>query len=244
MKKHFFLFLTLGLTALKSFSQVATHQAYATSVTTGVQNFGGELGMVFRVNTPITINSLGAFDDKGNGITGAVSGGIRVAIFNKATKAIVPGLDAIVTGQGDGYSLGYRFKAIAPVNLPLGEYVIVAKGYNQNELNGNSGMGSPNVYGDLSNGAIAYVSGSLYGTNLSGFNFPTNGDGTKTYLAGTFSYSIQQPTLKDTLNAMTLRADSLEKRIKLMERQTLIFGSGFDIKQTDTSTIVNLKIIK
>lgn len=255
MKKLILLFCS-GLFALNLFSQVgSSHQAYATSVTNGVQNFGGELGMIFKVNNSITINALGAFDDKGNGVTGTQNGGVRVAIFNKATKAIVPGLDAVVIGQADGYNLGYRFKTVAPVNLTAGEYVIVAKGYNQNELNGNTGLGSPVVYGDLSNGVISYVSGSLYGTSSTGFNYPTNGDGNKTYLAGSFSYLVQQPTpISDKVvtpeSVESLKADLQRKidavdiRLKQIEKQTLIFGSGFEIKQADSAIIINLKPLK
>jgi hypothetical protein len=177
-----------------------SHQAYATSATTGVQAFGGELGMAFKVNNPagIRIDALGAFDHQGNGITGTQNGGIRVAIFNKATQSIVPGLDAIVSGQADGYNMGHRFKSVSPVTLLPGEYVVVAKGYNYNELNGNSGMGSPLVFGDLADGAITQIGNSLYGTEGSGFNLPTNPDGAKTYLAGTFSFSVNTNTTTTT----------------------------------------------
>ena len=171
------------------------HQAYTATTTTGVQNFGGELGMLFNVNNPngIVISELGAFDHQGNGISGTQSGGIRVAIFDQSTRQIVPGLDAIVVGNADGINGNHRMKKISPVTLMPGRYIVVAKGYNQNELAGNSSMGSPIAFGDIANGAISYdLSQVLYGTpgNGNNFNYPTNNGYGPGYLAGTFTYAV------------------------------------------------------
>ena len=170
-----------------------SHQAYIATTTTGTQNFGGELGMEFTVNTSsgIVINQLGAFDHQGNGISGTQSGGIRVAIFNKATRTIVPGLDAIIIGNADAYTGNHRMKNIPAVTLMPGNYVVVAKGYNSNEMNGNSEARSPFPAGDLGGGAISYASACLYGSVGTGFAYPTNPDGGpgNRYLAGSFSYS-------------------------------------------------------
>ena len=169
------------------------HQAYVAPTTMGTQNFGGELGMEFSVNTSsgIVINQLGAFDHQGNGITGTQSGGIRVAIFNKATRTIVPGLDAIIIGNSDSYVGNHRMKNITPVTLVAGSYVIVAKGYNANELNGNAAWGTAFPAGDLGGGAITYASACMYGSEGSGFAYPTIADGGpgNRYLAGSFIYS-------------------------------------------------------
>jgi hypothetical protein len=48
-------------------------------------------------------------------------------------------------------------KNVSPVTLMPGDYMIVAKGYNANELNGNSFDGVPYASGDLGNGAISYI---------------------------------------------------------------------------------------
>jgi hypothetical protein len=176
-----------------STATIVSRQAYIATTATGNQNFGGELGMEFKVNNPagITINRLGAFDHQGNGITGTQGGGIRVAIFNKASKAIVPGLDAIIIGNADGYTGNHRMKNITAVTLMPGDYVVVAKGYNANELNGNSGVGNSFAQGDWGAGAISFASSCRYGSTGTGFAYPTNPDGGpgNRYLAGTFSYS-------------------------------------------------------
>lgn len=40
---------------------------------------------------------------------------------------------------------------------------------------------------------------------------------------------------------LLLLLDGMDKRLKVMEKQWLIFGKGFDIQKTDTSTIINIK---
>lgn len=49
---------------------------------------------------------------------------------------------------------------------------------------------------------------------------------------------------KVAVDSVQLKFNDIERRLKLIEKQWLIFGNGFDIKQTDTATIVNLKPIK
>ncbi len=82
-------------------------------------------------------------------------------------------------------------KNITPVTLMPGDYVVVSKGYNQNELNGNSEGGTPFAMGDVASGAISYATACMYGSEGSGFNYPGNPDGGpgNRYLAGTFSYT-------------------------------------------------------
>jgi hypothetical protein len=149
--------------------------------------------MAFKVNraSGIVVKQLGAFDHQGNGITGTQSGGIRVAVFNKATQSIVPGLDAIIIGNADRYTGNHRMKDITPVTLMPGDYVIVSKGYNAAELNGNSGSAATLYpFGDAGNGAISFTGTGFYGTeNPSTFSYPLNAD-VNNYLAGTFVYDV------------------------------------------------------
>ncbi|WP_165958100.1 T9SS type A sorting domain-containing protein [Segetibacter sp. 3557_3] len=183
-----------------------TYQAYTSNTNTGNQVFAGELGVAFRVNSAmgIMINQLGAFDHLGNGIKGTQNGGVRVAIFNKDTRTIVPGLDAIIIGQADQYSYNFRLKDIAPVRLPAGEYVLVAKGYNLEELNGNANLnGAQYPAGDNGSGSISFLTTAYWGPNdVQGFGFPTfSGDAGKPvpYLAGTFLYNPVGPSVSQVL---------------------------------------------
>lgn len=150
--------------------------------------------MEFRVNNAagILVTQLGAFDHQGNGIAGTQNGGIRVAVFNKITRTIVAGLDVNISGNADEYTGNHRMKNVNPVVLPPGNYMIVAKGYNQNELNGNVGYGTPRGGVDSAGGAVTFTGTSAYGPVNSGFAYPANNDGgpVNRYLAGTFSCAI------------------------------------------------------
>src|SRR4029077_18204456 len=134
----------------------------------------------------------GAFDDGGNGITGLQSGGVRVAIFNRNTQTIVPGLDVIISGNADHYTGNHRMKDLAsPVTIPPGDYVIVAKGYHAGERNGNSFQGGgPYPTGDNGGSAITYGNEASYGPDDAfGFSYPgssVNIGDPHIFLAGTF----------------------------------------------------------
>ncbi|WP_207495298.1 T9SS type A sorting domain-containing protein [Aridibaculum aurantiacum] len=177
-----------------------TRQAIVAPSSTGNQGYGGEFGTPFTVHngSGIFINQLGAFDHQANGITGSINGGVRVAIFNATTKAIVPGLDVTISGSSDPLVSGFRIRSISPVFLPQGNYMVVAKGYNATELNGNAAIDGMSSYpsGDLGNGAISYNGNSAYGEPGASFNYPGNPDATPNrYLAGTFGYQIPAPSV-------------------------------------------------
>jgi hypothetical protein len=103
--------------------------------TTGLQQFQGNLGMEFQVNTPITVDALGAFD---NGVQSELSGttgnGVEVGIFNALTGQLV---GTSVTFNGDTkYTQidGDAFQSVSPFVLGKGYYAIVAlddPNYNQ-----------------------------------------------------------------------------------------------------------------
>lgn len=178
----------------------------------GNQDFEGELGLDFKVNAAagIVIKQLGAFDHQGNGLTGTQSGGIRVAVFNKATQAIVPGLDAVIIGNGDAFASNFRLKNISPVTLAPGDYVVVAKGYYSGELNGNQRLNPGGHYplGDNGGGAINYLTTTFWGTAGSGFNYPVNSVNTGTptsFLAGTFVFSTSISAPAGTLVTITVK---------------------------------------
>jgi hypothetical protein len=180
------------------------YQAYKVGTSNGNQAYQGELGLEFKVNNAIVVKQLGAFDHQANGITGTQGpnhNSIRVAIFNKTTLALVAGLDELINGNADEYTGNYRMKNVTPVTLPQGTYVIVAKGYNANELNGNRNVaGIPITPSDLNdgNGAISFT-GSSYGDDTPiGFSFPVNNYTLiSPWIAGTFKFDV--PTTGSTI---------------------------------------------
>ena len=82
------------------------------------QNWTGSLGLDFIVNSPITIDALGAYDG-GDG-----SAPITVEIFTD-TGTAVPGLLATILTT----TTPYTFQSVAPVTLGPGTYQIAAWGY-------------------------------------------------------------------------------------------------------------------
>jgi cytochrome oxidase assembly protein ShyY1 len=183
-------------------------QAYNVGTSNGNQGWQGELGLEFKVNNPqgIVVKQLGAFDDKGNGISGSQGvslNSIHVAIFNKSTQTIVAGLNEFITGNADAYTGNHRMKNVAPVTLPPGNYVLVAKGYSATELNGNRSLsGIPTNASDLQdgNGAITFVASS-YGEDMpdNSFTYPAHAFGAiNPWIAGTFKYDV--PTGGTTVN--------------------------------------------
>ena len=177
------------------------HQAYTSNSSTGNDDYLGELGLKFSVNSAsgVVINKLGAFDHQNNGITGTQNGGVRVAIFNAATQSIVPGLDVIISGGADLLVNNYRIRSISPVSLPQGSYVMVVKGYQPGELFSNRHLSGPlNPTGDNAAGALSFLTTIYYGPNTaSGFSFPSNNldaGNPNEYVGGTFSYSSSDGT--------------------------------------------------
>jgi Secretion system C-terminal sorting domain len=121
-------------------------------------------------------------------------GGVRVAIFNRSTGNIIPGLDVTIAGTEGTLEGNHRIKNITPVLLPPGNYAVVAKGYNETEHNGNSySGGGPYTAGNTGGGAISFSNEASYGPdNPDGFGYPASsvnvGDA-HLFLAGTFKFT-------------------------------------------------------
>src|ERR1700691_2220458 len=99
----------------------------------GNQDWTGNLGLDFNVNSPIVVTALGAFN--ANGAAGFV-GTVNVQIFNRTTTT---GVGPVVTLTGTVGTLvnGDRFVNVTPFILPAGNYSIVAVGFGASDLNGN-----------------------------------------------------------------------------------------------------------
>ncbi len=220
------------------------HQPFVATNATGNQDYTGEQGTDFRVNATngIVITQLGAFDHQSNGLMGTQPDGnggfgIRVAIFNKATHAIVPGLDAVISGNGDAFANNYRYKNIAAVTLPTGNYVVIAKGYNPNELNGNSYLGGgPYPQGDDAGGAISYPDSVFYDTDAAGFTYPANAQytGAPTVLKGaTFTYALNQS------NMVTVTATDVSGNQSQMSTSVTVVDTFYTLTTKDITVALN-----
>jgi hypothetical protein len=160
--------------------------------TIGNQNWTGSLGMDFDVNTPIAVTAMGVYESGGSIING---GTLDVEIFNATTQLPVTStLTSFTSTQGTLIG-GSRFLNLpTAVTLPVGDYSIVAFGYNGSNPNGNLGMTGNVLVGSTLNdggGAISFVGSSLYSAQGTGGiypNIPDTGPDNR-YYAGTFEYT-------------------------------------------------------
>jgi hypothetical protein len=112
-------------TLVLSFSSLAKADTVAlTSVTGGNLATSGSdqlYGWIFTVNAPITVTSLGVFDNGSDGLAIPHD----VGIFNETTEALL-GSSTVPAGTGGTLIDGFRYESISPFSLIQGDsYVIV-----------------------------------------------------------------------------------------------------------------------
>jgi hypothetical protein len=179
-------------------------QAYFTGDAVGNQDFGGNLGLDFNVNAPITISALGAFDSAGT----PFAPGVTVGIFQRLPGTADPSGDhtgallasVTISGSTPISSGGYQFVPIAPLTLPSGFYSVVAVGFNNSnlDLNENFNDGSQ-IQTSSGSGLLTFVgSGRFdYNTTLDYPFFTTDQLGYNTsshvFGGGSFLYTAATP---------------------------------------------------
>ncbi|MEX2186066.1 MAG: lamin tail domain-containing protein [Pirellulales bacterium] len=161
---------------------------YATaSGAVGSQAYGGALGHDFRVNAPVTVTKLGVFDSGSDGLATTITAQLWSRSGNTGTliteMAFTPASPGTLVG-------GDRFKPLAaPLDLPPGEYTVVAYGYSAAEPNGNEGVAGPTAAQktlDSADGKISFVGGGRFGTAGQFPSTPDMGPANR-YSAGTLA---------------------------------------------------------
>jgi hypothetical protein len=158
--------------------------------TTGLQQFQGNLGMEFQVNSPIIVDALGAFDNGvQSGLSGTTGTGVEVGIFNALTGQLV-GTSATFNGSTKYRQIGGdAFQSVSPFLLGKGFYAIVAL----DDPNYNQGYFPSVPYNQYQ--TLNSLGGALTFINYNRFDFsatlelPTIQDGgpVDRYDAGTFA---------------------------------------------------------
>jgi hypothetical protein len=156
----------------------------------GLQQFQGNLGMEFQVNSPLTVDALGAFDNNVQSeLSGTTGHGVEVGIFDVSTGKLV-GSSVTFNGGGGYTQIGAdAFQTVSPIALGKGTYYIVAlddPNYNQGYFNT-----GPNQFQTLNSlgTAISFIGASYYDYNSTTLEFPVYQDGgpADRYDAGTFA---------------------------------------------------------
>jgi len=104
----------------------------------GTQAWGGNLALLFTVNSPIQVTSLGVFNASGTGTI--TTGPITVGIYDLTTSTLVTSI-SFPTGSytPQGFDV---FQAVTPVVLSPGSYEVDAVGFSSTDKNGNLNTGS------------------------------------------------------------------------------------------------------
>jgi hypothetical protein len=166
-----------------------------TSVTGGIlATSGGDqlYGWIFTVNAPITVTSLGVFDNGSDGLSVSHS----VGIFNETTEAL---LDSTTVPAGTGGTLidGFRYESVSPISLTQGDtYVIVMTMPNQN-----SDFQTIDATSETTASQITYVN-SAFGSS-STLAFPPTSDN------GAFAPGMFGPNFTFASNAVTPEPSSI-----------------------------------
>lgn len=182
-----------------------------TATNGGRQPFLGSSGLYFTLNAPLTVSSLGYWDD---GQTDGVTAPLTVAIFDRTSTAApvniggttvridFTGLDGtlvggVVSNQLDSNPAGpsgrpgqFRLSNLtAPVVLPAGQYALVTWGFNgANQILNGSGDGP--VLDITTFGGKLQFDGSAYSDSSATFPAtldPGGGVIIPLYVSGTFS---------------------------------------------------------
>ena len=164
--------------------------------TAGNQDYSGVLGMLFDVNSPISVLSLGVFDDLGPGITAGTT--LVVELWSRSGtvgQSILADFEFTNVSAGTLIG-GSRFKDLdSPLTLAAGEYAIVSYGYNGNDMNGNKGSNPSGTWSTNDGGGLLeFIGSSNSGGQFGGVPGSTIGntqDGgpEDRYAAGTFAFT-------------------------------------------------------
>jgi PEP-CTERM motif len=154
-----------------------------------IQGFGGSLGLDFTVNSAITVDQLGAFD---NGLIANLSGadghsGVTVQIYNITSTPVAMDPSVTFTPTNAGTQInGDAFLSVSPFTLGPGRYSVVAvNDDNYNSLGAVNTTSTENTGGGL----ITFSGSARYTVSLSAFPSQPDGGPNNRYDAGTFDFA-------------------------------------------------------
>ena len=161
----------------------------------GLQDYGGALGLDFQVSATTTVSALGVYDD---GIAADLNGqdgvsGVTVGIFNVNTGMLVGSTVTFTAGGIGSYTVlnGDAFQTLATaITLAPGTYSIVA--FNDDNYNSQGGTNTTTTAN--SEGPVTITGGWRYDSSTA-LALPggTGSNTTPRFDAGTFQYEVPEP---------------------------------------------------
>jgi len=209
---------------------ISVDPAISYTTTTGTVQPYTAIGIPFYVNSPITVVSLGAFDNGANGLSPGTS--IRVEIFSWSPGSFPnPGFPAgpalvgttLTNTSPSVPGTGSVWAYVTPLTLSPGWYMLYASGFNASDPVILTGPGdySPNTFG----GAVSY--GFPYtpapGVTFFGIYAQPSSAGwlwastTSIYLSGG-TFGVPEPSTYALMGTVGLALYLLRRRKKAAER--------------------------
>jgi len=203
--------LLAGLMALCPVQMNATSTEALNFTSTSDEVFPGyTVGWAFNVSVPVTVTSLGWFDDQDTlGLASDHPVGIFSAGGSLLVSATVTTLDPLTVSTGSQPGFGFRYHAIAPFTLEPGSYVI----------GGLSPLGTTDGFYDFGSAVteatgITYVEGRFVGCCTLTLTYPDRAaDRGISYFGPNFQFTptpsyaaqIQQPINADGTSVFSVR---------------------------------------
>jgi len=160
-----------------------TTTAYSGSDVAGNQAWTGSLAQEFTVNTPVTINLLGAFDPGSI----AIPSGVNITVSLYSTTGVVT---SVTLNSSSSTTLvnNFLYTSITPTTLSDGNYEIVATGFGSSYENYNSNVSNSGAITEntsVGGGTITY--GANYYGSISSYGTGTQDTAGVVYGAGSFA---------------------------------------------------------
>ena len=129
----------------------------------GNQAFSG-VGLQFTVNSPISVTSIGLWDDGSNGFAGNSDHPLSAYLMTTTGTVLATDLFYNVSPGGAPQNGGYRFKDLAvPVTLLAGNYYLMGYGWTASDAEHNSNVGgTPDTF--VSSALVTYLNSTWTAT--------------------------------------------------------------------------------
>jgi hypothetical protein len=149
------------LAALPMSASAVGTTMHVANTTAGNQSYSG-VGLTFNVSAPIvTVLELGIYDSGADGIVGE-NALLTTVLFDAGQNMIASQTFTAVDPGVLDVASNYRFKPIAPLALPVGQYTIVGYGWDRSNMENNALL-APFAAPTFNGGVVQFVTG-VYGS--------------------------------------------------------------------------------
>jgi len=209
--------VALALTAIAYVAPASASIVLQTANGSGGNQVGYSVGLVFQVNSAVTVDQLGMYDSGGDGFMAAAESPLSAYLMN--TGGTVLASATFYTGSSGALDTasGYRFKSIAPLTIGPGFYYLMGYGFSSADPEHNSFLdGMPDTF-NHGGGLLSFVF-SAYTSDVSVGALPDTYGSPDYFSAANMTYStaaeVPEPTSFAILVTSALAAAGLRGRAR------------------------------